>query len=87
MTLGCWILCELQDAGIDTSKYTPYTTRHASASAAMARGMPIDDILALGGGVEHTVFFHCALQFTYSTDWGGTHPTDNLLSLCTTIYL
>ena len=89
MTLGCWILCELQDAGIDTSKHTPYTTRHASASAAMARGMPIDDILALGGWNTPSSFIvHynlpiarnglCSRPQDFTEEYQKLmHPTDN----------
>ena len=56
MTLNTWITHELRNAGIDTRRYGPYSARHASASAAMVKGVPVDEILRLGGWSDVTTF-------------------------------
>ena len=48
MTLNLWILQSMKQAGIDTSLYTAYSTRHASSSGALKKGMPMDEVLRLG---------------------------------------
>ena len=48
MTLNGWILTTMEKAGVDISQFTPYTTRHASASAALQRGLSLDEVLSLG---------------------------------------
>ena len=48
MTLNSWILQSMKQAGIDTSLYTAYSTRHASSSGALKKGMPLDEVLRLG---------------------------------------
>ena len=44
-TLARWIKLCLQKAGIDIAKYTAHSTRGASASGAVAAGVPIDSVL------------------------------------------
>ena len=56
MTLNSWILRVMKDSGIDTSQYNAYSTRHASSSGAADRGVPIDDIMNLGGWASPSTF-------------------------------
>ena len=44
-TLARWIKLCLQKAGIDVARYTAHSTRGASASGAVAAGVPIDSVL------------------------------------------
>ena len=48
-TLGRWIKTVLEGAGIDMSLFKPHSTRHASATAAFAADIPIDEILKRAG--------------------------------------
>ena len=48
-TLGRWIKAVLAGAGIDISLFKPHSTRHASATAAFAADIPIDEILKRAG--------------------------------------
>ena len=56
MTLNCWILSLMKKAGIDVSMCGPYSTRHAASSKAIEKGMPIDQLLALGGWTRPSTF-------------------------------
>ena len=56
MTLNRWILTSTKEAGVDISLFTPYTTRHASSSVALAKGVPIDEIMWLGCWATPSVF-------------------------------
>ena len=56
MTLNRWILQSMQQAGVSTQEYSPYTTRHASSSGALNQGMALDDVLALGGWSKPSTF-------------------------------
>ena len=49
MTLRRWILTGLSDAGVDVSKYTAKTTRHASSSKAYFAGVSIDTVMLRAG--------------------------------------
>ena len=48
-TLGRWIETVIEGAGIDMSLFKPHSTRHASATAAFAANIPIDEILKRAG--------------------------------------
>lgn len=43
-TLSRWIKQLLEESGVDISKFTAYSTRHASTSAARRNGVSIDNI-------------------------------------------
>lgn len=43
--IGKWIKATLQKLGVNTSVYSAHSTRGAAASAAFARGSPVDSIL------------------------------------------
>ena len=76
MTLNRWITSSMKDAGVDVSQYTPYTTRHASASKALQRGIPLDEIMRMGTWTLPSTFIkHYNLpimqnSLTASTDQG-----------------
>lgn len=48
-TLSRWVKTILVNAGIDVSVYKAHSTRHASTSLALARGLPIDTICKTAG--------------------------------------
>ena len=56
MTLSHWILTLMKDSGVDVSTFGPYSTRHAAASKAIAKGMPLDEVIALGGWTRPSTF-------------------------------
>ena len=75
MTLNLWILQEMRDVGIDISKYTPYSTRHTSTSAAFEHGMHINDVMALRGWGSLSMFImHYNLLIVKQAHF--SHPTD-----------
>ena len=60
-TLGRWIKTVLEGAGIDMSLFKSHSTRHASATAAFAADIPIDEILKRAGWSNAMTFkrFYC----------------------------
>jgi len=48
-TLGRWVKTELGAAGVDTSIFSAYSTRHASTSLAACRGFSVDEIRRTAG--------------------------------------
>lgn len=48
-TLSRWIQMLLRDSGLDTSKFSAYSTRHAAVSKAYKRGVSIDVIRKAAG--------------------------------------
>lgn len=56
-TVGRWVKELLSEAGIDTKIFTPYSTRHASTSAALRRGVSIDLIRKTAGWSENSKTF------------------------------
>ena len=57
-TLSRWVLCVLQKAGLDTSKYKSHSTRGASASAARRLGVPLNLIMKRASWKCATSFAH-----------------------------
>lgn len=56
-TLSRWIKSVLSNSGLDTSKFSAYSTRHASTSAAERSGVNIDLILKAAGWTEKSQTF------------------------------
>lgn len=56
-TLGRWIKNVLIKSGIDTRDFTPYTTRHASTSAAARKGLNFDTIRRAAGWSKNSQMF------------------------------
>lgn len=56
-TLGRWVKDMLKAAGIDISKFTAYSTRHAAVSAAARRGVPLDTIFSAAGWSQKSRMF------------------------------
>ena len=56
-----WICQTLESAGIDMAKLYPYSTHQASASAAFARAMPVDEIMQLAKWTTADIFhkYYC----------------------------
>lgn len=52
-----WVKEMLKTVGIDTSIFTPHSTRHAAASAALRRGVPLKTICKTAGWSEQTNIF------------------------------
>ena len=77
MTLKRWILDVMTAAGVNTSVYGPYSTRHASSSAARAAGMPIDHIIQLAGWTSPSSFIiHYSLPIEHCEN-AGPHTQEN----------
>lgn len=56
-TISRWIRQVMKESGLDISKFTPHSTRHASTSAASREGVPLDEILkAAGWSMGSTTF-------------------------------
>jgi hypothetical protein len=56
-TISRWIKETLKDSGIDVSKFTAYSTRHASTTAAASRGVNIDEIRRTAGWTAQSQTF------------------------------
>lgn len=56
-TLSRWVKTVLDLSGINTNIFTPYSTRHASTSAAMRSGVNIDTIKRTAGWTESSLTF------------------------------
>nr|CAI5838358.1 unnamed protein product [Callosobruchus analis] len=56
-TISRWVKDTLQAAGIDTSLFTPHSTRHASSSLALRRGVSLDVISRTAGWTEKSKCF------------------------------
>ena len=52
----------MKAAGIDTTKFKPHSIRHASASALIANGGTLDQVMALGRWQSLTTFFKYYLK-------------------------
>ena len=55
-TISCWIKTVMQQAGIDTTKFKPHSTRAASTSAASRNAVPLENILTAAGWKSDCVF-------------------------------
>lgn len=55
-TLGRWVKQLLTSAGINTAYFKPHSTRHASTSAALRQGVPIDIICKTAGWSQSSTF-------------------------------
>ena len=55
-TISRWVKMGLSAAGIDTTVFTPHSTRAASTSKAKARSVPMDVIMSLAGWSKATTF-------------------------------
>lgn len=55
-TISKWVRQVLKDAGIDTSKFAPHSTRAAATSAAARAHVPIDTILKTAGWSKDSMF-------------------------------
>nr|CAH7725161.1 unnamed protein product [Callosobruchus chinensis] len=67
-TISRWVKNTLQSAGIDRSIFTPHSTRHASSSLALRRGVSLDVISGTAGWTEKS---KCFAQF-YNRSLSGT---------------
>lgn len=56
-TIGHWIKTLLSKAGIDTNKFSAYSTKHASVSTAYRKGIDIDTIRRTAGWTEGSKSF------------------------------
>ncbi|KAJ8972303.1 hypothetical protein NQ317_017202 [Molorchus minor] len=56
-TISRWVKDILKEAGIDTSKFKPHTTRHASTSTAHRQGVSIETICRTAGWSQQTTTF------------------------------
>ena len=56
-TIACWIKDILKESGIDTSKFTARSTRHASTSAAARSGTNIEVIRKTADWTEKSKVF------------------------------
>lgn len=56
-TLSRWIKEVLNDSGVDISKFSAYSTRHASTSAAKRGGITVDSILKMAGWSKNSQMF------------------------------
>lgn len=48
-TLSRWIKETLKASGVDTTRFTPHSTRHSATSAAFRRGIPVETIRKAAG--------------------------------------
>ena len=55
-TISRWVKELLSEAGVDTGKYTAGSVRAASTSRGLKMGMPIDQVLKLGGWTRESTF-------------------------------
>ena len=55
-TVGRWLKCVLQQAGIDTSIFTAHSTRGASCSKAYTQGSSVSDILQMANWSNVSTF-------------------------------
>ena len=55
-TLSRWIKGTMKDAGIDVSRFKPYSGRAAAVSAAKSAHVPIDTIMAATGWTREATF-------------------------------
>jgi len=55
-TLSRWAKTVLQDAGVDTKRFTSHSTRGASASAAERGGATLDEVLMTAGWSKDSTF-------------------------------
>lgn len=53
-----WIRQALSSAGVDTEKFTSYSTRHAATSAAFRAGVSIEEIRKTAGWTEKSKMFN-----------------------------
>lgn len=56
-TIGRWIKTMLSKSGVDTSIFSPHSTRHASTSSAAAKGVCLDTIRIAAGWTEKSKTF------------------------------
>ncbi len=64
-TISRWVKMGLSAAGIDTTVFTPHSTRAASTSKAKARSVSMDVIMSLAGWSKATIF-----QWFYNKEIG-----------------
>ena len=55
-TIGRWIKSVMNDAGVDTSVFTPHSTRAAATSAAIKAKVSVNTILKTAGWTRDNVF-------------------------------
>ena len=91
MTLNHWILQAMKQAEIDTSQYTPYSTRHASSSGAYQKGMPLDEVLQLGCWKNPSTFmrhYNLPIDKTSNTsNAAGTPDTRSKTIISSKLYI
>lgn len=56
-TLSRWVKNSLKTAGVDVSIFTAHSTRHASTSAALRKGLSVDTIRKTAGWSENSSVF------------------------------
>lgn len=56
VTISRWLKTTLQQAGIDTSKYSAHSTRSASTSAAKVNSVSVDTIMKSAGWTQESTF-------------------------------
>ena len=55
-TISRWVKTTMQQAGIDTTKFKPHSTRAASTSTASRNAVPLENILTAAGWKRDCVF-------------------------------
>ncbi|CAH1958535.1 unnamed protein product [Acanthoscelides obtectus] len=55
-TVSRWVKNTLKLAGIDTDIFKPHSARHASTSAALKSGIPMESIMQAAGWIRETTF-------------------------------
>lgn len=71
-TISRWLTKVLLDAGIDTDKIKPHSTRVAATSAAKDLDVPIDHILAAAGWANERMFHKYHKEIADPGVFGGT---------------
>ena len=55
-TISCWVNTVMTDAGLDTTRFHPYSTTAASTSKAHKQATPIDVIMSTAGWAKASTF-------------------------------
>lgn len=76
-TISRWLKNVLSKSGIDTNRFTAYSTRAASVSAARVKDTPIDTILSAGGWSNASTF---STYYNKRIDNQSSQFADNVLS-------
>ena len=68
-TLARWIRDELQRAGVDTQHFGAHSTRMASTTAAVSRGVPVDTLMRAAGWSSESTFLLASIRRRQLLTW------------------